>query len=233
MEYFATFIYASCNVDFTRELYEELIRAGRLIDKPWLLGGDFNAILSPMEKKGGTLGSLISMTDFQNFVAGVGLMDAGFVGNPFTWSNNQVGKKNIKARLDRVLLSDSWLERAPAIVIKHLMREPSDHSPLLIYQSQVATGPSRFVFQHMWLENENFKTIIRDAWYAASSSHHNPFYSLQFKLKAIKPVIKHWNKSEFGNIFENKLRAEEEVKQAETAFDADPSDENRETLQYF
>jgi hypothetical protein len=33
------------------------------------------------------------------------MIDVGFAGNPFTWSNNIIGLKNIKERLDRGLAS--------------------------------------------------------------------------------------------------------------------------------
>lgn len=167
-EFFITFVYASCSMAERRDLYEELSQFGNTVNHPWMLGGDFNAILSPEEKKGGTMGFISSMTDFQGFTARNGLLDAGFTGSPYTWSNNQVGVRNIKARLDRVLYNDCWAEKERAITVKHLMREPSDHSPLLLYHPQMIGGPSRFVFQHMWMEDKNFLSIVKKAWTEAT-----------------------------------------------------------------
>lgn len=46
----ATFVYASCQVEGRRELYDELIQFGGLVANPWMLGGDFNAFLALGEK---------------------------------------------------------------------------------------------------------------------------------------------------------------------------------------
>ncbi|KAK4419403.1 hypothetical protein Salat_2353200 [Sesamum alatum] len=46
------------------------------------------------------------------------------------------------------------------------------------------------------------------------------------KLRRLKQRLKHWNKTIFGDLFQNLTQAEETVKQAERRYDADPSDEN-------
>lgn len=40
------------------------------------------------------------MRDFKHRIEECGLIDLGFVGHPFTWTNKQAGGDNIKKRLD-------------------------------------------------------------------------------------------------------------------------------------
>lgn len=70
------------------------------IHSPWMLIGDFNAILSPDEKIGGNPSSS-SSNDFSSEINNLGLIDPVFVGYPFTCSNKRTGTKNIQERIDR------------------------------------------------------------------------------------------------------------------------------------
>lgn len=230
-EFIITFVYASCDRSVRRTLYQELQQFGGYLQKPWMLGGDFNAILSPEEKKGGTMGFINSLIEFQEFVARAGLLDAGYSGNPFTWTNNQKGARNVKARLDRILHNDKWVEEFPTFTVQHLIREPSDHCPLIVKQHNLSAGIGRFVIQNMWFEDDSFHDLVRSAWISNDVNHSNAIVKLQHKLKAIKPVIKQWNSEKFGNIFDGKRLALEEVEQSELNFDNNPSESNRSSLQ--
>ncbi|XP_058105472.1 uncharacterized protein LOC131248959 [Magnolia sinica] len=68
---------------------------------------DFNAILSSDERLGSATLDAASAEEFMNTIQEVDLLDAGFSGNSFTWSNNKAASARIWARLDRVFISDS------------------------------------------------------------------------------------------------------------------------------
>lgn len=58
-------------------------------DIPWMCYGDFNCITSNTEKRGGTPFKLNnSILKFQTFIHTHGLMDLGFDGCLFAWTNN-------------------------------------------------------------------------------------------------------------------------------------------------
>ncbi|XP_073013699.1 uncharacterized protein [Typha latifolia] len=83
-----TAVYASNQLDQQKLLWEELVGLGSL-GLPWLVGGDFNAILSMEEKRSYvrvTLGPKSS--NFAKFVEEAGVCDLGYEGVPFTWCNN-------------------------------------------------------------------------------------------------------------------------------------------------
>jgi hypothetical protein len=54
---------------------------------PWLCIGNFNMILSQSEKYGGRPYACSSNDAFHGFLDSFGMIDLGFSGNPFTWSN--------------------------------------------------------------------------------------------------------------------------------------------------
>lgn len=90
---------------------------------PWLVGGDFNAILSHSEKLGGRDPNVsASISDFQGFLSDASLEDVGFKGSLYTWYNGQSGEGAIWARLDRVLVNHLWLQQFPNLSVEHLSR---------------------------------------------------------------------------------------------------------------
>lgn len=58
------------------------------------------------------------------------LMDLGFFGNKFTWFMTRRG--GIKARLDRALGNQEWLDLFPCFKVQHLNKYLSDHVPVLL-----------------------------------------------------------------------------------------------------
>ncbi|KAL8467467.1 hypothetical protein ACS0TY_030923 [Phlomoides rotata] len=109
-----------------------LARLACLSALPWLCAGDYNEILFGYEKSGGNLRLEARMVDFRDCIENCGLVDLGFRGHPFTWSNKQAGGDNIRERLDRVLCNSLWSDRFPEARVSHLTRVLSDHCPLVV-----------------------------------------------------------------------------------------------------
>ncbi|XP_040385781.1 uncharacterized protein LOC121056051 [Oryza brachyantha] len=72
--------------------------------------GDFNEILDASEQFGGVGRLERQMDGFRDAVAVCGFHNLGFVGLPYTWDNRQKCDKNIKVRLDRALVTSSFLD---------------------------------------------------------------------------------------------------------------------------
>jgi len=70
----------------------------------WLCIGDFNMILDQSEKVGGLPFACSSQDFFRDFMNTHGMVDLGFSGNRFTWSNHRDVCHCIKQRLDRGML---------------------------------------------------------------------------------------------------------------------------------
>ena len=69
----------------------------------------------------------------------------------------------------------------------------------------VKTSPSPFGFKLMWLKFEGFKEILK-GWWQSLQFHGSFIFILAAKLKALKGILKVWNKDVFG-IVETKKEA--------------------------
>lgn len=95
--------------------------------------GDFNQIAEDHEKKGGGPLRHNMMRQLQDIVDVCALVDLGFDGPCFTWSNMRIGVHNIQGRLDRGYGNHLWLEQFVEASISHLPRPRSDHHPILLH----------------------------------------------------------------------------------------------------
>ncbi|KAI9197725.1 hypothetical protein LWI28_003233 [Acer negundo] len=109
-----------------------LRRLGGMSRLPWLVAGDFNKILSWEEKQGGLVKSNEVMSAFREVVDECSLIDKGFKGNMFTWSNRQFGEAFIQEWLDRALCCLELRSCFPDVAVVHKEWGGSDHKVLLI-----------------------------------------------------------------------------------------------------
>ena len=131
------------------------------LDNNILIMGDFNAISNTREKEGGSDKSQISIGNFVEFINVGRLVDLGFVGNCFTWSNQRDGGNLIKECLDRVRASSVWRSSYPDPLVRHLPEIGSDHSPLILDSSSLRIKMSkRFKFQECWCTNDEARVRI-------------------------------------------------------------------------
>lgn len=85
--YAVTFVYRQLTITSRRRMWEGLKHIAENMGLPWLLVGDFNSPLSPVDKRGGLDVTTYSTVDFQDFVSTVGVEDLRSVGCQFTWTN--------------------------------------------------------------------------------------------------------------------------------------------------
>jgi hypothetical protein len=89
--------------------WDSFTSVGEGFANPWLCIRNLNYILDQSKKLGGRPVASSSHYPYKHFIDHFGLVDLGFVGNPFTWCNNRQGSDTIKERLDRSLASLSWI----------------------------------------------------------------------------------------------------------------------------
>ncbi|KAL0358468.1 UNVERIFIED_CONTAM: hypothetical protein Sangu_0696200 [Sesamum angustifolium] len=99
----------------------------RLSNLPWICVGDYNAILSDIEKEGSVPTPQWQLRSFREALSNSGLHDVNFLGSPFTWQILPCVRK----RLDRACVNLSWTTKWPATVTQHLDRIYSDHAPII------------------------------------------------------------------------------------------------------
>ncbi|KAG5600130.1 hypothetical protein H5410_031500 [Solanum commersonii] len=66
------------------------------MDRPWLIGGDFNVVLSREEKIRGLLVVTPNYQEFKTCIDSCDLSQVQFRGSPFTWWNSRIEHETIK-----------------------------------------------------------------------------------------------------------------------------------------
>lgn len=189
-----TRVYGSPIGSLCKKLGVELEAISMGVQHPWLLAGDFNAMLNDWEKKGGLRNGGSSCRLFQNFCSVCNLRYVEFQGLTSTWSQGALFK-----RLDQVLCNVEWEQLAPASMVHHLHKLKSDHRPLaLCFGGNVVLGQSRpFQFLSGWLSHSDFAKFVGDNWVAADS--------LEMTLTPFVEAAKKWNVEAFGHILQKKI----------------------------
>ncbi|RVW38638.1 LINE-1 reverse transcriptase-like [Vitis vinifera] len=185
------------------DFWEELGAIRGLWDDPWCVGGDFNSVRFPEEKRNAP-SPTAEMRRFSEVIGELGLRDSPLTGGPFTW----IGGLNSQAasRLDRFLISDQWEDHFSAITQSALPRMVSDHSPIVLEAGGFSSGKIPFRFENMWLKIDGFKDLVRSWWNGYSVEGYSS-HCMAEKLKALKKDLKIWNKEVVGNVSSNRAEA--------------------------
>ena len=156
----------------------------------WCLVGNFNAIRNSTERKGlGRDGTdRTEMENFNAFIDRCQLFDIPSVGRKFTWyRSNGIAK----SRLDRVLVSDSWLAVWLGSTQYIQSRLVSDHCAVVVKNRQVDWGAKPFRTFDVWAEVEGYKEVVRGAWEQRVTNGNN-LENVKMKLKGLKYKLKWW-----------------------------------------
>ena len=90
LSFLFTAVYAPPQFNKCKPFWDYLQNLTVNISLPWLLLGDFNDMISEEEKLGGLLVNRTRMMAFRNCLENCGLMDLGFYGPCFTWTNKSL-----------------------------------------------------------------------------------------------------------------------------------------------
>lgn len=156
-----------------------------------LIGGD---------KFGGRPVNISRALRFQECLDICKMIDIGFSGARYTWSNNRPLSQLVQERIDRYFVNADWHALFPEVSVIHLERGDSNHCPvkLLLDRSHGRRLPRPFRFQPIWLSHSSFLDIVRDAWTNSSSLSH--------AISRFTDKAKVWNRDVFGNLFHRKKR---------------------------
>lgn len=122
------------------------------------------------------------------------MVDLGFSGPRYTWTNKRDINNLILERIDRFFMNPEWCMLHLEAKITHLPRCHFDHCLVLL-----ETNPGRtaslirpFRFQEFWLLDTSFPSIISKAW--------NNSKGLAKSIDSFSKEATLWNKNHFGNI---------------------------------
>ena len=127
-----TAIYASPRSAERHFLWNNSNKVAELHDMPWVIAGDFNETLTAEDKFGDRAVGVNSSLRFKEYLDNCNMIDIGFSGPRFTWTNKREVQALIQVRLDRFFVNPSWFLLYPEARVMHLARCHSDHCPVMI-----------------------------------------------------------------------------------------------------
>ncbi|XP_031124225.1 uncharacterized protein LOC116026939 [Ipomoea triloba] len=190
-------VYGSPSLQLRRRLWNSLSRNKVQVDHPWLIAGDFNAIVNSEESSNPNNSGHHRNGDFKNWIFTEALVDLGFMGQKFTWRRGREEGTFKGARLDRALCSMDWVERMCETRVVHLTTIASDHCPILIdLDTNNSKRQHNFMFQGAWASHHSFLDLIKNNWRMDDTVWNN--------REHMATTFKQWNRNVFGNIHHRK-----------------------------
>ncbi|XP_057442323.1 uncharacterized protein LOC130734042 [Lotus japonicus] len=202
-------VYASPIPTNREVLWQHLAGLRGNISLPWLLVGDWNEVLHPHEVRGGDFLPNRALR-FASALEDCNLVDLGMAGGNFTWFRKVNHVLILSKKLDRALCDTDWQVAFPGANVEVLNRIHSDHTPLMIHCGSSLHGsyPRPFRFMAAWMEHENYRSLVSNAWNRGSDN-------VQSKLSSVQVDSIAFNKDVFGDIFRRKRRIEARLKGAQ------------------
>ncbi|KAF9596914.1 hypothetical protein IFM89_014478 [Coptis chinensis] len=120
------------------QFWNELANVNDLWDRPWCSGGDFNCVRFTEESRKGCRSSN-DMRAFNDFIDSFGLVDFNLSGAKYTYSNHHQCPK--MSRIDRYLVTSSWMEHFHEQEEQALRYNFSDHRVIFLEKWHAEGGP--------------------------------------------------------------------------------------------
>lgn len=98
-------IYASPRSEERHILWDNLSKVAELHNKPWVMAGDFNEPLIEEDKYGGRGVHVNHSLPFKDCLDSYYMVDMGFSGPRYTWSNKRELNNLILERIDRFFMN--------------------------------------------------------------------------------------------------------------------------------
>lgn len=156
-------VYSQVNAAVRNKLWENIKMSFRGFEEClWHVMGDFNVVRSFVERSGVSSSvedeGRVLREDFNHFIEELELIDLPLLGRKFTqYRPNGSGM----SRLDRFLLSESWLVQREGISQRDINKDVSDYCPIVLRCAALNWGPKPFRFRNFWLKHREFEEVVK------------------------------------------------------------------------
>ncbi|XP_026417025.1 uncharacterized protein LOC113312490 [Papaver somniferum] len=225
LNFIVTVVYGDNYYLIRNYLWDMIVSFAASNSKPWVLIGDFNSILVPSHKIGGSPILPYHYDGFANCSQMSQIMDLSFTGCFYTWTNCQQDGAIIRSKLDRVMVNLEWIQLFQLSKAEFLLPGISDHSPAVVTICENRKhGPPLFRFYNYHSEEMYFLDVVRVSW--TLSVRGNPMIKLVNKLKNVKVDLIKFRKSRFKTISEEVRLAKDNMDSAQLLLQTHPLDHN-------
>ncbi|KAL9670325.1 hypothetical protein QQ045_007876 [Rhodiola kirilowii] len=188
-----TLFYGNPRASLRHKSWDLLRKLRGFIKLPWCVIGDFNEITRFTESTSSNLYRCSYMAQFRQVLTDCGLMDLGFRGAKYTYSNKRRGQEEVQCRLDRAVGDELWFHNNHSSTVQHLVSHHSDHCPLLLKLDGVSGVQEKpFRFESMWMRDSTFVDTVKNNW--------NSDGNISDKLSHLSQNLRDWNKKSFGKV---------------------------------
>ncbi|GKB50778.1 putative RNA-directed DNA polymerase, eukaryota, reverse transcriptase zinc-binding domain protein [Tanacetum coccineum] len=166
--FYCSFVYAHVRASGRKVLWKELMCHSLVVkDEPWLLMGDFNVILDPSKRSGGSSYFTSSMEDFRDCFGEIGVEDVGMSGLKFTWNKSLGRTDGLLKKLDRVMCNGAFVEKFVNSYALFLPFVASDHALAVIEIPVILRAkPRPFKFANFLADKGEFLPIVKKLKFA-------------------------------------------------------------------
>ncbi|XP_058764170.1 uncharacterized protein LOC131637587 [Vicia villosa] len=196
--YYILNVYSSCVLAKKKVMWDNiLLLKNSFCDGEWIIGGDFNSIKNPSERKGRRDGGLSNEVElFGKFIEDLDLVDIPCKGKKYSWYS---GCGRAMSRIDRFLVSEAVVDRWCLVGQFIGNRDISDHCPVWLVKDNSNWGPKPFKFNNDWFSFPEFLPFVESEWKEMTVVG-RPDFVLYEKMKRLKERLRWWNTSIFGKV---------------------------------
>lgn len=126
------------------------------------------------------------------------LQELGYSGVSFTWDNKQGGGAIVKARLDRGVENDVFLQLFHHTRVCHIGTVESDHCFVLIEtrESQYTRRLKQFRYKDVWQSHVDYDKFVAEAWHR--NHRGQGLAGITETLQQLQTELGPWAAREFG-----------------------------------
>ncbi|XP_016481148.2 uncharacterized protein LOC107802208 [Nicotiana tabacum] len=109
IECLITVVYGHNTIEQRKALWADIHNLTANITTPWIIGGDFNAVLYSQDRLMGNPITYAETQDFASCIQTLQLNQLLWKGDYYTWSNKQDRTDRIRSRIDRMFGNFEWM----------------------------------------------------------------------------------------------------------------------------
>jgi len=197
---------------------------------PWIVMGDFNAILQVGDRTGGDTHWPRHQDDFATCISQSALLQVLYTGIKYSWHNGQHGCNTIQKKLDWVFGNSCLFSSWPATNATFEPRSISDHSAMIIHLHNLSQHQhSPFKFLNSWAGRSDFLPTVASSWQTPVTG--NPMFQFTTKLRRLKTVLRKIHMQYTSSITDKVAKAKADWETAQFYLDDHPTSNTAKTTE--
>ncbi|XP_026443437.1 uncharacterized protein LOC113343489 [Papaver somniferum] len=176
-----TCLYGDNNSAQNQVQWQYLLDMSHDVNIPWVIIGDLNFTMVDSETNSNRPSTNYHSRNIRDIVNQLGLIDLGFHGSNYTWSNHRARDNHTSVRLYMALVNSLWITSYTMAHLQHIAPLASDHNPILLHSIPDSSRSSPFKLYKCWFQVPSCSTTIHNSW--NHSFQGSPSYQFSCKLK--------------------------------------------------